>query len=214
MLKQISTDSDRSIVVDDAMSDSKAGHNPPPVFFYCSRNTAEFSRSDPNTILASIARQLSHPKLGGPLLQPTISIYTEKEEQGFASGRLRLEDSLNLILELAEFYPVITIVIDALDECNLEKRADLVDALERLLQDSSTLIKVFISSRDDQDIVFRLKEYPNLEISSNKNGDDLNNFIKYKTRELIRRRKLLKYSQSKEDMESFIVEHIAQEADG
>jgi hypothetical protein len=124
-------------------------HDPPPAFFYCSRSTAEPTRSDPVAILASIARQLSNLQPDLPLLKPTVELYEKKEAEAFASGPLRMEESRSLIIQLAEHYPMIIIIIDALDECDPSKRADLLEALEQILQNSSNLVKIFISSRDD-----------------------------------------------------------------
>jgi hypothetical protein len=204
----------RSIVIEDAFRDFEAGRSPPPAFFYCSRNTAEPARSDPEQILASLASQLSNLRPEQPLLHPTVSIYEKKEAEGFASGPLRIEESRDLIIQLAELYPLTIIVIDALDECNPEKRSDLLDALDMILRECSNLIKVFISSRDDQDIVFCLKQYPNLEISSERNSEDIASFVKTTAKDLIRKRKLLKYSQSKQDMEDLIVQRVIEGASG
>jgi hypothetical protein len=201
-------------VIEDAFRDFEARRSPPPAFFYCSRNTAEPARSDPKQILASLARQLSNLRPEQPLLQPTVAIYKKKEAEGFASGPLQIEESRDLIIQLAELYPLTIIVIDALDECNPEKRSDLLDALEVILQESANLIKVFISSRDDQDIVFRLKRYSNLEISSERNSEDMASFVKTTAKELIRTRKLLKYSRSKLDMEDLIVQRVTGGASG
>lgn len=90
-----------SIVIEDALKSFRAGYNPQPVFFYCSRNTAEATRSDPKAILASLARQLSCPKLGEPLLNPTVKLYRKKEAEGFASGSLKMEESYALIVQLS-----------------------------------------------------------------------------------------------------------------
>src|SRR5215469_2628889 len=109
-----------SIVIEDALNGFRAGHNPRPVFFYSSRNRAEPGRSDPKAILASLARQLSALEPGKPLLKPTLDLYKKKEAEGFASGSLRIEESCALIIQLIEQYPVTTIVIDALDECDPE----------------------------------------------------------------------------------------------
>ena len=204
-------------MIEDAFRDFEARRSPPPAFFYCSRNTAEPARSDPEQILASLARQLSNLRPEQPLLQPAVAIYKKKEAEGFASGPLRIEESCDLIIQLAESYQLTIIVIDALDECNPEKRSDLLDALEKILQESANLIKVFISSRDDQDIAFHLnilKQYPNLEISSERNSEDIARFVKITAKELIRKRKLLKYSQSKQDMEDLIVQRVTKEASG
>lgn len=129
--------------------------NPPPAYFYCSRNPAEPGHSDPGAILASIARQLSCLGPGCPLLLLTIAAYDKQEDDAFADGPLQLHETRDLILQLAEHYLRVTIVIDALDECDQETRKDLLDAVEFILREASTVIKIFISSRDDQDIVFK-----------------------------------------------------------
>jgi hypothetical protein len=196
------------------MQTFRAGHNSPPAFFYCSRNAAERTRSDPEAILASLARQLSSVQPGDPLLSPTIELYRKKEVQGFISGPLRMDESRKLIVQLIEHYPLTLIIIDAFDECDPDKRADLLEALETILRESSSLVKIFISSRDDQDIVFQLKQYPNLEISSDRNSDDITKFVKAETKKLIGKNKLLRYSQAREEMEELIVGKVVHGATG
>ncbi|KAL9613019.1 MAG: hypothetical protein Q9167_002409 [Letrouitia subvulpina] len=204
----------RSIVIEDAMQAHNAGQSPPPAYFYCSRNSAELARSNPAAILASFVRQLSCVEPGGPLLDPVTKLYQQREVQGFASGSLRIDESITLLTQLVEHYQLTTIVIDALDECDPEKRFELIDALETLLQESSCLVKVFASSRDDQDIVYRLQAYPNLEIDSNKNGEDIFSFVRAETRKLIQRRKILQYSSQKREMEDIITRKVSEGARG
>lgn len=93
---------------------------------------------------------------GLPLLSPVITTYLKKEAEGFASRNLRINESCALIIQLIEHYLLTTIVIDALDECDLERRADLLETLETILRESPHLVKIFVSSRDDQDIVCHL----------------------------------------------------------
>lgn len=67
-----------------------------------------------------------------------------------------------------------TIVIDTLDECDPEKREMLLDGIESVLQKNSfRLVKVFLSSRDDQDIVCTLRDYPHLDLVSCRNSGDI-----------------------------------------
>jgi hypothetical protein len=207
-------DTIRSIVIEDAMQAFRAGQNPPPAFFYCSRNTAEPARSNPEAIIASIARQLSRLQPGSPLLYPVVASYKTREDEGFASGPLRMDESRALILQLVEHYPLTTIVIDALDECDPEKRDDLLEALEEILQRSSQLVKIFVSSRDDQDIVCHLQDYPNLELESNKNMDDIASFVRAETEDLIKRRKLLRFSTKKEELKISIIDKVTKGASG
>ncbi|PVH75975.1 ankyrin [Cadophora sp. DSE1049] len=203
-----------SIVIEDARMAFKNDHNPAPVFFYCSRNTAEPARSNPDAIMASIARQLSSTQPGCPLLPPTVAAHKKREIEGFASGSLSINESSALIIQLAEQFPITTIVIDALDECDLEKRADLLEALESILRESASLVKIFVSSRDDQDIVWHLRSYPNLELSSDKNKDDIISFVQKETESLIQRGKLLRWSTDKENLRTKIMEKVTKDADG
>ena len=140
-------------MIEDAKKAFDNGQSPAPVFFYCSRNTAEPARSNPDAIVATIARQLPSLQPGHPLLPPTVAAYKKREMEGFASESLGIGESRLLIHQLAEYYPLTTIVIDALDECDPERRTVPLETLESILQESSSMVKIFVSSRDDQDIV-------------------------------------------------------------
>jgi hypothetical protein len=126
------------MVIEDALKAFRAGQSPPPAFFYCSRNTAEPTRSSPDAIVASIARQLSSLGPGLPLLPPIVEAYKTRETDGFASGALRIDESRALIIQLVEHYQLTTIVIDALDECDPESRWELLETLEAILRESSS----------------------------------------------------------------------------
>jgi hypothetical protein len=203
-----------SIVVEDALKSFKAGSSPQPVFFYCSRNSAEPARSDPKAILASLARQLSSLEPGKPLLPPSINLYRKEEAEGFASGQLQVEEIRRLIMQLIELYPQTTIIIDAMDECDPTTRLELLQALEHILQQSPSLVKAFVSSRDDQDIVLQLSGYPNLAIDSQRNSYDIAQFVKAEVERLIQARKLLRYSISQTEMKDMIVDKVIEGAAG
>ncbi|KAL2847596.1 hypothetical protein BJX68DRAFT_267999 [Aspergillus pseudodeflectus] len=143
-----------SAVIEDTLQSSQTGQSPLPVYFYCSRNPAEPSRSIPSEVIASIARQLARTSPTGPLLQPAIARYEEQEVQGFAAERLTLGESQSLIIDLLALHPVASIIIDALDECDPDTRAEILDMFTNIFHNSSTLVKLFISSRDDQDILY------------------------------------------------------------
>ncbi|KAJ4186933.1 hypothetical protein NW759_016926 [Fusarium solani] len=199
-----------SIVVEDALEAFRRNQAPAPAYFYCSRNPAEPGRSDPSRIAASIARQLSTPQTGGPLLEAAIEVYKKREEKAFASGPLRLDESKELILKLLERYEdaTMTIVIDALDECNSATRGDLLDTLEDLLKTSPCLLKIFVSSRTDQDIVYKLDNYPNLHLSSDCNSVDIDLFVRSETKRLIDKGSLLRLSTRKEEIRDKIVHKL------
>jgi hypothetical protein len=171
-------------------------------------------RSSPDAVIASIARQLASLQPGLPLCPPIVSAYMKREAEGFAAGSLQMNESRALLIELIELYPMATIVIDTLDECDTKRRDDLLHTLEGILQESSSLVKIFVSSRDDHDIVCRLREYPNLDIASKRNADDITSFVRAETEGIIRRGKLLRLSINKGELKDKIIGHVAQGADG
>ncbi|KAK1471312.1 hypothetical protein CABS01_16398 [Colletotrichum abscissum] len=205
-----------SVVVSQALQAFREKLAPAPVYFYCSRNPAEPGRSDPTRILASIARQLSTPSSPSSVLEPAVAVFTQWEETAFASGPLHVDETKGLILQLLERYKeaTVTVAIDALDECNPATRDILLDTLEDLLNASPCLLKVFVSSRDDQDIVYNLRKYSNLTLSSDCNTTDIELFVKSETTRLVKKSSLLCYSERKEELGDMIVHELTFGAHG
>lgn len=201
-------------MIEDAMEKYKNAQGTRPVYFYCSRNTSEPERSNPRAILASIVRQLSSLEPGLPILQPILRKYQEEEDQAFPSGGLQIDTSCELIIELASLHAETVIVLDALDECDPENRYQLLEAMETILNQSNGLVKIFASSRDDDDIVYELRNYPNLKISSNKNSKDIGYFIKTETERLVSKNRLLRNSHSKDELKKLIIDKVIRGADG
>lgn len=122
----------RSIVVDEIVKDSNLGYNPAPAYFYCSRNPTEPGRSEPEAILASIVRQLSSSTTTMAIFPPVLNLYRGREEEGFVSGPISMDESIFIITQLSSYYPQMTIIIDAIDECHFETRTALLEALEQI----------------------------------------------------------------------------------
>ena len=83
------------------------------------------------------------------------------------------------------------IIIDALDECSRQEREYLLDALSQLTKESTGTVKVFISSRDDMDIVRSLAGCPNVLISAKSNQDDIATFVNLEVDNQIQKKRLL-----------------------
>ncbi|KAJ3546613.1 hypothetical protein NM208_g1914 [Fusarium decemcellulare] len=200
-----------SIVVEDSLAAYKRKQAPAPAYFYCSRNPSEPERSDSSKILASIARQLAEPENRGPLLKAAVDVYEELH-----SGLFSLDSIRNFILRLLESYKssVVTIIIDALDECQELSQGPLLDCIQDLLRDSPCLLKVFVSSRDDQGICCRLETYPNMYLSSDLNAGDIQFFVQSETRRLVDRGYLLRSSKRKRELGEIIVQKITTSAQG
>ncbi len=195
------------------MKRCRAGQSGLPVYFYCTRSAAEPERSNPDAVLASILRQLSCVKPDAPLLSPVIETY-KRQGEGFKSKGLDLDDSRDLITRLIEDYSMTTIVVDALDECDPLMRQSLLDAFEHILKESAGLVKIFVSSRNDQDIVCTLRDYPNMDISSDQNAADIETYVRTETMSLVKKGRLLRHSRAKEKMTASIIGQLSGGADG
>ncbi|KAJ4327744.1 hypothetical protein N0V84_001853 [Fusarium piperis] len=143
-------------------------------FFYC--NKTEPTRRQALSVLRSFVRQLSSPSsTSGHVHCGLKKLYFESKLNG--SG-WTLDLCKKYLIELFNFYPHTTIILDALDECEIEERGLLLDILDWASKSSSRPVKIFISSRPEGDIRQRLAHLPNLEISARNNSHDIEKFIK------------------------------------
>lgn len=124
-------------------------------------------------------------------MAPPREAYEAREKNGFAGGPLNMKESIDLIIELTKHRTLTTIIIDALDECHSSERDNLLDALSRLLQESVGLVKIFVSSRDDQGIACHLADCLNLRIEAAKNQPDIVRFVDLEVDQLIAKKRLL-----------------------
>lgn len=140
--------------------------------------------------MLSLVKQISCLEPGKPIIDPLPEMYEQRRLEGFASGSLSLEECTEIIIDVTEHRPLTVIVIDALDECDEEKRYSLLEALKEILRRAEGLVKVFLSSRDDQDIVDQLVNGSNIEIETCRNQIDINRFVQH---EVVTRRKAQKF---------------------
>ncbi|KAF2802118.1 uncharacterized protein BDZ99DRAFT_402102, partial [Mytilinidion resinicola] len=148
-------------------------------YFYCVRNLAEPERAECDSILLSLVRQLACPAPSGPILAPVISRYEDALDEmvEFSDVTWTREETIQVLVELCDLYPAVTFVIDALDEVNPMNRLELLDGLLKIMDESQALVKVFISSRENMDIVARLENTPNLRIGAKENTEDIAKFV-------------------------------------
>ena len=118
-------------------------------------------------------------------------LYNMRTEDGLAAGPLSLKESISILIQLTAKRCLSHIIIDALDECNRDEREQLLDALSQVMKESTGIVKVFISSRDDMDIVRSLTGGPNVLISAKSNQDDIANFVHVEVDKQIQKKLLL-----------------------
>ena len=188
----------------------------PIAYFYCVRNATEPKRANPDEIMRSILKQLSCMKSDLPIREPVPKVYMEKKEVADDSGceieSLDITECVQHILAVLEKTSA-TIIIDALDECDSNRRHQLLMALDDIIQHSTSLVKVFISSRDDKDIVSRLEHSPNVFINASDNIEDIKHFVRLEVERSIEDRKLLSGEVS-EDLKHLMMSTLIDQADG
>jgi enolase len=89
-----------------------------------------------------------------PIWLPVVKRYKakKKEARGRKPEKLELSECVEVILELLETNPAV-IIIDGLDECDHTRRQGLLDVLRTIIKDANNVVQVFVSSRDDHDLV-------------------------------------------------------------
>ena len=198
-----------STVVDDlTKSFAQQSNDEALAYFYCDRNQP--NRQDPAVIMSSFVRQLSGVESSNTIQRPIVQRYEIEQKNGFSSGGLEIEESFNLLLQLIEIYSQITLVVDALDECNKETRASFMENLDILVSGkSSNLVKIFISSRPDLDIKHRFSGGPNMEIRATDNEKDIAMFIDDKIKD-----KKEWYCKISSELRELISETLVSKSDG
>lgn len=165
-------------------------------YFYCKRD--ETGSTDPDSVLQAIVKQLSYLRPDLPLRQEVIDVYKARQQSGFSSGPLAFQESVDLIVALINGYPQTAIIIDALDECNPKKRSRFLQALQRIIDRSCGLVKIFVSSRDDTDIVLNLESVPNLSVLAKDNKEDIEKFVREEISKSIAEKRFLRGNVSNE----------------
>lgn len=172
----------------------------------------EPERADPEHILCSIARQLVCKSVDKPIHRFALEKHSSFVKDSPQPLKLSIDDAIELILAVLDESPA-TIVIDAMDEADASRRHELLDALERIIQQSSNVVKIFVSSRDEVDIVWRLENSPNLYVHAADNSDDIERFVRTELDVAIRSRRLLGGEVS-DRLRELIVTRLVDEAHG
>lgn len=182
-----------------------------PMYFFCSRNTAEPERADPEQILRSLMRQASDLPGGPPLHQNLKHRFDNRRREGDVSA----EEASEIIVNTIEDRSITYIVLDALDECDRQRRDTLIDALKTILTQSDSLVKIFVTSRDNhQDIVWSMKGFPALCIDASRNRADIVQYVQHSVQRAINKRKLLPTERMTADVQQAIVDSLCNGADG
>ncbi len=186
-----------SIVIQSLLGQQAKAHaqQPPLAYFYCSKKSADPRTADPKEILGALLRQLAGRDAGLALRGTVTQEFQRRKEEADQKGAqilpLDIQENVAHILAITEEDPI-TMILDALDEIDETERGDLFDALEQIVQESQNVVKIFVSSRNDGDIVERFEQYAKVGIEEHLNHNDIKHFVQYKVTQAIKTRKLLR----------------------
>ncbi|KAI8308063.1 hypothetical protein K4K61_002938 [Colletotrichum sp. SAR11_59] len=163
----------------DYMRGSAKGSDEGFAFFYCSR-LKEDNRRQPLSVFQSFVRQLSTSHRQEQLMrQDLLDLCKEKEAQGTV---LRIPTCKEQIQTAANLYPRTTLIIDAFDECDGDDdgRFELARSLAELVRKSKHVVRVFITSRYDQDLASAFTDNPAalVEVTARQNSEDIKTFVR------------------------------------
>ena len=148
-----------------------------------------------------------------PIPAPARQVFDARKKDAFAAGPLTSSECVNLMIQLANRKTLTTIVVDALDECDLSSRAELLESLNQVVEESVGLIKILISSRNDRAITCHLEGFPNITINASDNHTDIARFVEHEVDTMIRSKKLL-WGKVSSELRKLIKETLCERADG
>ncbi|KAH7308795.1 hypothetical protein BKA65DRAFT_519930 [Rhexocercosporidium sp. MPI-PUGE-AT-0058] len=183
-------------------------------YFYCARTANEPERADPAELLRCLLEQMACLDESEPIQLPIVAVYHSRknEARGRKPEKLGMEECVEVVIELLRLNTV-TIVVDGLDECDPTRRQELLDAFQKIVTESDNIVKIFVSSRDDHDLIHRLSRTPNLYIKAADNKSDIERFVTSRVEEAISKERIL-CGKVPRELKNIIVETLTRKAEG
>ena len=142
-----------------------------------------------------------------------MNLYREMKDEANEATCPSTKQCTKLIHTLASTCTLTNIVIDGLDECDSQTRCKLLLALKGLMQQSGTIVKVFISSRDEWDIMSQLESMPNYFVRPSDSLEDIKAYVLWEVDQSILENRLLGGKIS-EDLRLYISDTLIDRANG
>lgn len=140
------------------------------VYFYC--DYADHRTLETCNILGTILLQLLRTKT---IPEPLIAMIRKSYEDGLRTPETR--ELIAIIGAAVELFPEIFIIIDGLDECKKNVWQDVLILIKDLIQKGTPCVKVFVSCREEDQILQGLAQYFHIQISTEAVSRDISAFI-------------------------------------
>ncbi|KAJ5837197.1 hypothetical protein N7447_003223 [Penicillium robsamsonii] len=189
--------------------------NAPVAYIYCSNTKTSLSSLTCAAILRNVVKQLAVTQQGQKVRQGLWDEFKKRQKAADMDGLdplpLTVDECVQMLLELTLDCPA-TIIIDGLDEL-VGNQLDILTSLQTLENESSSLIKIMISSREDTYIAQELHDAISLPVTICQNSEDIKTFVQHSVSSAITNRKLLGGSVSA-SLKNHLVESLYQGARG
>ena len=163
-------------------------------YFYCSKAISGVEQADLDITMRTIVKQFCCSSTDLMIEEHLLQTFTQKvHEHNIEKGLLpplTLEEAQTALLRCLDNGPG-AIVIDAVDELGMQQQRTLISILERLVQKSANLLKIFISSRDIRPTSNKDQGTFYFEVSKTHTASDMEHFVDLKVSEAINTKKLL-----------------------
>lgn len=146
-----------SSIVEDTAAEDQPG-NIGRAYLYChfeKPETTRLNNSAASGVLRSILAQLLSQHMVSKPLNKVLDDMLQKLEKRKKLGEgapTNLDDLVEMIEQATSSYDKATIIIDALDECDVEVRKALISRLVKLPIDTNGRVRLLLSSRPEHDI--------------------------------------------------------------
>ncbi|KAJ5680260.1 hypothetical protein N7536_011399 [Penicillium majusculum] len=187
----------------------------PVAYIYCSNTKTSLSSLTSAAILRNVVKQLAVTQQGQKVRQEIWDEFKKRQKVADMDGvdplPLTVDECIQMLLALTADCPA-TIIIDGLDEL-VGNQLDILTNLRTLASESSSLVKIMISSRKDTHIAQELHDAISLPVTVCENSEDIKVFVLHSVSSAITNRKLLGGSVSK-SLSDHLVESLYQGARG
>ena len=182
----------------------------PTIYFYCKYN--ETPQAQAFSIIQSLLRQLS---VASETLDPEIlSAFNKAKGLEGITSSLGFSSIETLFTGAMSQTGEAFVVIDALDECAEHERVELISSLRKLLALDSCQVKIFLTSRPENDLHLLLEYQRTYAIGVSDTVQDIGPYVTRTIDELIGRKALLYSKPVTQDLRDHLITTLTKEADG
>lgn len=198
-----------SAVIDAFLDDKRKNILAAPVaYFYCGDSKFGRDRAKADEILRSLTRQLAVIDRTAFKVHEHISLEYERRVSearldGFEVPKLRSSECADLILQTLGSNPAV-IIIDAIDEVDESQKHELLEAVIRIRDESASVVKIFLTSRDDSRLFSWLPDVTKLRIEESDTHKDIETFAQHRISLVVRKKELLGGSVSSSIQEDLV----------